>query len=218
MAFFLEAAARTALLLQASEFGHDYRQWIDSVKPKLLSAAWWMVKNETRGMKGDARYTHRYYLNADAIGFVGLLNHDQDLIENSKKLIREGIAKQSPEGFNPEKEGHDTSDHAVGLLFALRYYTILADEHTRKEMEPMIVKGLQWLNGRIHEDGSVDQTGNTRTGLGQEVGRDNKLKTMGYGSAARALDYWSQITGDQSFEEVAWTLSLWQSSSALINR
>ena len=215
-AFFLEAVARTALLLQASPFRDDYKQWVESAKPKLLAGARWMISpdEETKGLKGDAPYTHRYYLNADAVGFVGLLVDDRELIEKSKSYVRMGISKQAPEGFNPEKGGWDTSYHAVGLVFALRYDSILADEELRKEMRPMISKGLKWLGGRVRDDGSFDQTGNTRTGSGQEIGRDKKAKTMSWGSASRAFAYWSQATGDPSYAAVALNIYRFGKSSA----
>jgi hypothetical protein len=73
----------------------------------------------------------------------------------------------------------------------------------RHELGPMISHGLHWLKGRVRDDGSVDQAGNTRTGNGQEIGRDKKPKTMSYASAARSFAYWSQVTGDQSYSKVA---------------
>ena len=204
-AFFLEAVARTALLLQVSPFRGDYKQWVEGAKPKLLAGARWMISpdQERKGLQGDAPYAHRYYLNADAVGFVGLLVDDPALIERSETYVRTGLSKQASEGFNPEKGGWDTSYQAVGLVFALRYYGILADEELRKEMAPMISKGLKWLGGRVREDGSFDQTGNTRTGNGQEIGRDKKAKTMSWGSASRAFAYWAQATGDPAGEAVA---------------
>ena len=204
-AFFVEAAARTALLLQASPFKKDYQTWIEKVKPKLLAAGRWMAdpKNEIPGMKGDQIYTHRFYENAAALGFVGVLADAPNLVDASKKLVRDGIARQNPAGFNPEKGGHDTSYHAVGLLFALRYYSIVADNNLRKELSPMLIRGLEWLRGRIKADGSVDQTGNTRTGSDQEIGRDKKPKTMSYGSAAEAFGYWGQIQSNADLEKIA---------------
>ncbi len=60
----------------------------------------------------------------------------------------------------------------------------------------MIVHGLGWLSARIRPDGTVDQSGNTRTGFGQERGPQGNLKTMSYGSAYRAYFYWAMITND----------------------
>ncbi|MFI5350488.1 MAG: hypothetical protein ACHQ2Z_13150 [Elusimicrobiota bacterium] len=218
-AFFLEAVARAALLLESSPFRDDYKAWVESAKPKLRAGALWMISpaQEKKGLTGDSPYTHRYYLNADAVGFVGLLDDDADLIRKSKDYVRMGLSKQAPQGFNPEKGGSDTSYHAVGLVFALRYYDILADKALREEMSPMISSGLKWLGSRVREDGSFDQTGNTRTGSGQEIGRDKKPKTMSYGSAARAFADWSRVTGDSAGEEIARRVFLFARSSARVS-
>jgi hypothetical protein len=183
-AFFVEAAARAALLLKESAFAKDYEPWITKATPRLLAAARWLAKNVDGGMKSDSLYTHRYYLNADAFAFAGLLGGDDSLVALSRRLVKEGAAAQAPEGFNPEKHGFDTSYHAVGLVFALRYRAIAGSANV---LDPMITKGLAWLKSRERADGSFDQTGNTRTGNGQEVGRDKKPKTMSWGSAARAF-------------------------------
>ena len=76
-----------------------------------------------------------------------------------------------------------------GCSFAETYYTVVADDALRGEMQPMIVRGRGWLAGRVRSDGTVDQTGNTRTGLGQELGPQGNLKTISYGSAYRASFY-----------------------------
>ncbi len=203
--FFIEATARTALLLSASKYSANFAPWVASVKPKLLSAARWMTdpKVERKGRESNAPYTHRRYLVASALGFVGKLDDDPALIAKSQEYIKEGLALQAPAGFNPEKGGWDSSYHAVGLTFAIRYYTIVADAATRKAMEPMIDKGLAWLATRVTTDGSVVVTGNTRTGLGQEIGRNLKPKTMSYGSAYRAFAYWSMLREDKKLQETA---------------
>ena len=67
----------------------------------------------------------------------------------------------------------------------------------------MLARGLAWLAARVRPDGTVDQTGNTRTGFGQERGPQGNLKTMSYGSAYRASFYWSLITGDSRWADLA---------------
>lgn len=203
--FFIEAAAHAALLLQASPLGDANRDWIESVKPKLRAAARWMTepKVEAAGRKHDRPYAHRYYLDAAALGETGVLVGDPALVARSKSYIEEGLARQDASGFNPEKGGSDTSYHSVGLLFASYYYTLVADEGMRAELGPMLRKGLEWLRGRIREDGTVDQTGNTRTGFGQEIGRDGTPKRMSYGSAYRACYYWAMITRDPAWAATA---------------
>ena len=197
---FIEAAAHSALLLEASDMAAANQSWVDSVSPRLNSAAHWMIdpRNEVPGRAHDAPYTHRFYLDAAAIGEAGVLTHDDALVKRSRAYIRDGIAHQRPDGANPEKGGTDTSYHVVGLLFAMNYYTLVANDDMRAQLAPMIERGLAWITPRIRPDGTVDQTGHTRTGFGQERGPQGNLKTMSYGSAYRAFFYWATITGNQN--------------------
>lgn len=205
MSFFVEAAAHAALLLQASDMADANRAWIESAKPRLRQSVRWMTdpRNAAPGQAHDAPYTHRFYLDADAIGETGVLLGDDGMIRTSRDYISRGLARQDPTGFNPEKNGSDTSYHSVGLLFAETYYTVVADDATRAAMRPMVARGLAWLAARVRPDGTVDQTGNTRTGFGQERGPQGNLKTMSYGSAYRATYYWAMIAGDPRWAALA---------------
>ncbi len=203
--FFIEAAAHSALLLQASDMAAQNQAWVDSIAPKLNLAAHWMIdaRNETPGRAHDAPYTHRFYLDAAAIGEAGVLTHDDALVKRSRAYIRDGIARQRPDGANPEKGGTDTSYHVVGLLFAMNYYSLVANDDMRAQLDPMIHRGLGWISIRIRPDGTVDQNGNTRTGFGQERGPQGNLKTMSYGSAYRAFFYWATITHNPADTQTA---------------
>ena len=203
--FFVEVAAHAGLLLQASGMREQNQAWVDGITPKLHLAAAWMMRpeNEGPGRAHDAPYTHRCYLDADALGETGVLLHDEEMVKRSREYIRTGLGRQDPAGFNPEKGGWDTSYHAVGLLFAMDYYTLVADDDLRQRMRPMIDRGLRWLQARVRPDGTVDQSGNTRTGFGQERGPQGNLKRMSYGSAYRAAYYWTMITGDPAWAELA---------------
>lgn len=206
--FFIEAVAHSALLIQASPMGPANQAWIAAMEPKLRLAVRWMMDpaNEASGRRRDAPYTHRNYLDAAALGESGVLLGDAAMVARSKEFLGQGIARQDPSGFNPEKGGWDTSYHCVGLLFALGYYSLVADDATKAELNPMIVNGLGWLKSRMRPDGTVDQSGNTRSGPGGEKGRNGKPKTMSYGSAWRAAYYWAMISRDRSWAAVAKSL------------
>ncbi len=203
--FFIEVAAHAGLLLQASDMREQNQAWVDGMKPRLHLAAAWMMRpeNEGSGRAHDAPYTHRCYLDADALGETGVLLHDEEMIKRSREYIRDGLSRQDPAGFNPEKGGWDTSYHVAGLLFAMDYYTLVADDELRQQMRPMIEQGMGWLQARVRPDGTVDQTGNTRTGFGQERGPQGNLKRMSYGSAYRASYDWAMITGDEHWARLA---------------
>ena len=205
MSFFVEAAAHAALLLEASDMAAQNQAWVDRAAPRLSLAVRWMTapENAGPGQTHDAPYTHRFYLDADAIGETGVLLHDGAMVRASRDYVRRGLARQDPSGFNPEKGGWDTSYHAVGLLFAETYYTLVADDALRDEMRPMLARGLEWLAARVRPDGTVDQSGNTRTGFGQERGPQGNVKTMSYGSAYRAAFYWAMISGGTGWAALA---------------
>jgi hypothetical protein len=203
--FFVESVAHSCLLLQQSPFADKYRAQIGAMKPKLRAAARWMVdpKNRLPGEVKNAPYAHRRYLVAAALGQTGVLCKDQRLVDVSKEFIWEGIALQAPEGYNPEKGGHDASYHALGVVLALRYYTTVADRATRDALKPMLHRAIAWLATRITPDGDIDPTGNTRTGNEQEKDRAGKAKGLNYGYAFRAFEYWSMISGDESYHQLA---------------
>jgi len=203
--FFVEAAAHACLLLDASPSAARYSEAIDWIKPRLLQAALWMMEPsvETQGRRGNAPYAHRRYLVAAAFGETGVLAGDSSLIEHSKDYILEGLHLQDPSGYNPEKGGYDCSYHAVGLIYAERYYDIVAAGELKRQLYNMLQKGDAWLASRVLPDGTIDPTGNTRTGEGQEKSRNGAVKTINYGSTYRSFYRWSLISGDQNYAGLA---------------
>src|SRR5580692_2293161 len=203
--FFEEAAARACLLLSASEYSDQFASDIDWMKPRVLKAALWMAEPavETPGRKHNEPYTHRRYLVAAAFGEAGTLAGNKFLVDKSKDYIREGISLEDPSGFNPEKGGYDCSYHAVGLVFAERYYDIVADAEMKEKLFRMLQKATAWLRSRVLADGTIDATGNTRTGSGQELSRQGEVKKVSYSQIYRAFYRWSLISGDATFERLA---------------
>jgi len=216
--FFVESTAHALLLIEASPLRLEFANQVDALKPKLLTAARWMVRPDVDALVWSGKkpansklpigspelvYGHRRYLDAAAIGETGVLCNDKDLIEKSVAIIRNGIAFQRPDGVNPEKGGPDTSYQGVGLYYACRYYQVVAGEILRAEMKPMFDKGFGWLLTRIKPDGTVDDTGNTRTGPGGELGRNGKPKTVDYGFMTVCLAHWAMLTRNAELETTA---------------
>jgi hypothetical protein len=209
--FFVEAVAHSLLMLQASEYSSRYSQAIADMEPKLLSAARWMTirQNEIHGGKNNRRYTHRRYLVAAALGETGILTGDALLVDRSEAYVREGIALQSASGYNPELGGWDSSYHAKGLVFACRYYTIVANEDTKQRLYKMLDKAMKWEASRVSDDGGINTEGNTRVGGKKtEKGRLGKGKTVEARQVYRAFYYWSVISGDSSYEKLAEKVAL----------
>jgi hypothetical protein len=203
--FFVEAAAHACLVLRGSSFAERYADEITWMKPRVTKAALWMAEPavEIPGRKHNQPYTHRRYLVAAAFGEAGVLSGNQFLIDNSKDYIREGISLEDRSGFNPEKGGYDCSYHAVGLVFAERYYDIVADAEMKEKLFRMLQKATAWLRSRVLPDGTIDATGNTRTGMGQEMNRQGEVKKVSYSQIYRAFYRWSLISGDATFEHLA---------------
>lgn len=203
--FFVEAAAHACLLLNASSFADRYAEEISWIKPRVLQAALWMTEPavELPCRKHNQPYTHRRYLVAAAFGEAGTLCGNKFLVDKSKDYIREGISLEDPSGFNPEKGGYDCSYHAVGLVFAERYYDLVADPETKEKLFHMLQKANAWLRSRVLPDGTIDAAGNTRTGLGQELNRGGEVKKVSYSQIYRAFYRWSLISGDATFERLA---------------
>lgn len=203
--FFVEAVAHSCLMLQKSQFANDYKSEVTSFKGKLLKSALWMIKPdiEAAGRQHNMPYTHRRYLVAAALGETGVLCNNQQLINKSENFIDEGLKLQNPVGYNPEKGGYDCSYNAVGLVYAHRYYDLVADNKYKDKILAMYAKSMQWLQTRIAADGTINPEGNTRTGLGQEKGRAGQIKTISYGSIAQDLYWWSTIKDDRYMAQFA---------------
>ncbi len=207
--FFVEASAYACLILEASQYASKYQSDIDWLKPRIQAAALWMIQPpvEALGRKHNAPYTHRRYLVAAALGEAGVLCANQPLIDRSKDYIREGISLQDGSGINPEKGGYDCNYQSVGLVFAERYYDLVADDQLKQSLREMLSKGNAWLASRVREDGTLDTTGNTRVGSGQEISRNGVVKKISYSEVYRAFYGWSVIGGDPGFEQLAQKVS-----------
>ena len=209
-AFFIEATARALLLLEASPLLAEFKDQVDVLKPKLHTTARWMARPDiyekfwVTPKRGEKPYGHRRFLDAAALGLAGVLGNDKDLIADSAALARAGMAFQRPDGVFPENDGHDSHYQAYALLFACRYYALVADDALRAEMKPKMEKAYAWLLTRIREDGRVDPAGNSRTGFGQEKTRNKaKQKWLEYRFPAISLAYWAQIMKNPDLEKTA---------------
>jgi hypothetical protein len=203
--FFVEAAAHACLMLAASQYADQYKTEVEWLKPRIQAAALWMIQPsvEALGRRHNAPYTHRRYLVAAALGESGVLCANQALVDRSNDYVREGISLQEDSGINPEKGGYDCNYQAVGLAFAERYYDLVAGDQLKQVLREMLRKGNAWLASRVRGDGTLDTTGNTRVGSGQEISRNGVAKKISYSEVYRVFYGWSLISGDSAFEQLA---------------
>jgi hypothetical protein len=216
--FFVESTAHALLLMHDAGYDSQFQSDVDWIKPRLLAAAEWMERPdiETVGKEHNAPYTHRRYLVGDAFGETGVLLDDPALIRHSEGYIEDGLSLQTPKGYNPEKGGYDVSYNAVGLWYAERYYSEVAHGALKSRLYAMLSKGVAWEASRINPDGSVMTEGDSRVG-GDDPERDRTgaTKVVAFGQVFRALDYWSLISGQPQYEQIAEKVA---SSAHMISR
>ncbi|BCL35589.1 hypothetical protein [Nostoc sp. MS1] len=202
--FFVQAVARSLLVIQQSPYSQKYAAQVAKYKPLVHRAARWMILPNVWkvGIRRNKPYTHRRYLVAAALGLTGKLTGDQELINYSRKSIQEGLSLQRPDGVNPEKGGHDSSYQMVGVVYAQRWVMYFPHDPITPKLVAMINKSLLWQQTRMLPSGEISAEDNTRT-AGQEKGRSGKVKGIDRKSALRAFAYWASVTGNQQWEETA---------------
>jgi len=205
-ALFVEASAHAVLLLKDSDYADTYGAVFKEFKPKLQDAARWLMRPdiETKGKPDDAPYSHRRYLMAAALGQVGALLNNQDITLRARDYAREGIKMQSSSGYNLERGGWDSSYQATGMLYASRYYTIATDPQLKTALYNMLEKAAHWETERIDMKGIVTPDDNTCIGAGAfEKDRTGKVKEIAVGDVYKAFYYWSRISGNAKYEDLA---------------
>ena len=134
-----------------------------SSSPMTIAAPKWMITPSllSRGEYDDQRYTHREYLDADALGETSLLANDPTLMPAARQFIEMGISLQQPDGVNPELGGHDSSYQGVGLVYAERWETYFPNDSLDRGLDHSITQGLEWEETMILPTGEITTAGNT---------------------------------------------------------
>ncbi|MBV9389780.1 MAG: hypothetical protein JOZ78_25435 [Chroococcidiopsidaceae cyanobacterium CP_BM_ER_R8_30] len=202
--FFVEAVARSLLVIQQSPQSRQYAAQVAHYTPLVHRAARWMISPDVwnRGTKRNQPYTHRRYLVATALGLTGKLTGDQVLMNYGRQSIKDGLSLQLPNGVNPEKGGYDSSYQMVGVFYAERWVRYFPKDSLSPKVIAMINRALSWEETRITPLGKIRNDGNTRT-AGQETTRSGKVKKVSYRSVFRGFADWASLTGDKKWEGIA---------------
>jgi hypothetical protein len=207
-AFFVEAVAHACLVLEASPYAAQYASQVAQFTADDDRAAQWMITPSilSRGEYDDLRYTHREYLDADALGETSLLANDPTLMPAARQFIQTGISLQQPDGVNPELGGHDSSYQGVGLVYAERWETYFPNDPLDPDLDHSIIKGLEWEETMILPTGEISTAGNTRT-AGQELNPSGTVKTVAHVSVETAFAYRAAVNGSPRWEADALKIS-----------
>jgi hypothetical protein len=167
-AFWLAELDQAVLVLRESELGPKYKERIERLRPKICKAARWLAlpSNQTYLKREDADAPNRLLFDALAYGLSGVLCGDDELKHLGRRFVDLVMAQyRTSDGVFLEKGGWDSSYQAVAALKLQVWTVYFAD----KKLEAAVARAVRWELGRIGPDGDVNVTGNTRTGLGQEL-------------------------------------------------
>lgn len=202
--FFVQAVARSLLILQQSPYAAEYASQIAHYQPLLHRAAQWMIQPEVwqRGNNNNQPYTHRRYLVACALGLTSLLSSDRQFLDFAHLALKEGLLLQQPDGIHPEQGGFDSSYQMASVLFAARWVVYFPDDPLTPQVIRSIEKALTWQRTRLLPRGEIRSTGNTRTAT-QERRRTGQVKQIDYRTAFRGFAYWASVTENPQWSAIA---------------
>lgn len=213
--FFVAAVAHTCLFLRLAAASGRFPlaaaqlARFQHYEPLARRAARWMIRPAVwnPGLAGNAPFTHRRYLVAAALGLTGVLAGDADLVGRAHPVLEDGLARQRPDGVNPERGGHDSSYQMTGVVFAEYWATYLPDDPLTPRIRAMLARALAWEAGRVQRTGAVLADGNTRT-AGQERSRNGLVKGIAYSRVIRGFATWAALAAsgkeDPRWAELAW--------------
>ncbi len=193
-----------ALLLLRQTGRAEHRAVVDEFAAKLERAALWMTKPVVlaAGEKRNLPYTHRHYILAAALGLTAELTFNRRLADAAVASAAKGLARQTAEGINPEKDGFDVNYQSAGMLFAARYFPSCADASLQQRLREMIARGARWLAARVDATGELDADGSTRVN-GQEHLRSGKIKGVNYMEMVQMFAHAARLTGESGFAATA---------------
>jgi PKD repeat protein len=200
-ALFVEAVAHTCLVIKESPYAAVYASQVATYSQDLYKAALWMISPTiwSNGLNNDSPYTHRRYLDADALALTSLLvGGDANLMADARYEIQDGLSLQWSNGVNPEMGGYDSSYQTVGITFAELWVTYLGTDSLTPSVSTMINKGLAWEETMILSTGQVSIAGDTRTGV--ETSRSGVVKGVDWKKVEWAFAYWAQMTGNMEWQ------------------
>jgi hypothetical protein len=202
--FLMESTSHAILLIEASPRAAEFHVQLEAMKAPLLTCAKWMISpaNDKPAEK-QRLYTHRRFLLGCGLMECAMITQDAAIREKAVFYVDDGVSLQRDDGAFPEKGGHDSSYHSVGLIYLQRLLLITPPELKKPAWEQAAARGTEWLRGRIDENGTVSVEGNTRTGAGQEKGRTGALKNVNLPEVATTLLYRHESTRDESWLTLA---------------
>lgn len=190
--FFLQELGRTILLIRQSPHEAHFHERIAKLEPKMRKAIAYVSAGYDTIIASSSHAVNRIILAAKAFGLCGLALHDETLIASSRKLIKHALTLRDKDGVFIEKGGRDSSYNVVSIL----YGQILALYLPLPEFEAALPAAVAWQLTRVMDNGEIDVTGNTRTGVGTEKSYFGTPKNVNYTEVILALTYYGLVRKD----------------------
>lgn len=192
--FFLQELGRAILVIRQSPHEKHFHDRIVAVEPKMRRAIAFVAAGYDTIIKNSSHAVNRIFIAAKAFGLCGLALKDEQLIATSRKLVAHGLTRRDKDGIFIENGGRDSSYNAASILFG----QTLALHLPIPEFEAALPKAVAWQITRVRENGEVDVTDNTRTGVGKEPSYFGEPKRVNYGEVVQALTMYGLLHNDKS--------------------
>jgi len=194
-AFFLQAYCRIEQLISRSTFKDNYSARMAAMNAKLPRALGWLKRNHGELYRQDKAATNRLFFDAIALGLCGKIAGDSQAIALGKKFLAVALDNQRADGTFSENGGYDSSYQAVSLLNLAVLIPYLRE---KKLLMNALERGAEWELTRIKQNGRVETSGNTRTGVGREGNKE-----VNYFEVMVALFFAGGLLGDQRYSDAA---------------
>ena len=192
--FFLQELGRAILVIRQSPHEVHFHERIAALEPRIRRACDFITAGYPTIISKSSHAVNRIIIAAKAFGTCGLVLHDEKLIATSRKLITHALTLRDKDGVFIENGGRDSSYNVVSIF----YGQTLALHVPLPEFEAALPQAVAWQLTRIRDNGEVDVTGNTRTGVGKETSYTGKPKDVNYNEVVFALTHYGLAHRDQA--------------------
>lgn len=190
--FFLQELGHAILVIRQSPHEAHFHARIAALEPKIRRACEFITAGYDTIIANSSHAVNRIIIAAKAFGTCGLVLHDDGLVATSRRLIAHALTLRDKDGVFIENGGRDSSYNVVSILFG----QVLALHVPLPEFEAALPAAVAWQLTRIRENGEVDVTGNTRTGVGKEQSYFGTPKKVNTTEVVLALTYYGVVHHD----------------------
>ena len=192
--FFLQELGRMILVIRQSPHEAHFHERIAALEPRIRRSCDFITAGYPTIISNSSHAVNRIIIAAKAFGTCGLVLHDDKLIATSRMLISHALTLRVKDGVFIENGGRDSSYTVVSIF----YGQTLALHLPLPEFEAALPKAVAWQLTKIRDNGEVDVTGNTRTGVGKEISYTGQPKNVNCNEVVFALTYYGLAHHDQA--------------------